>query len=126
MKVFHIPCFLLCALLLFSLGNSVWLTRRCDNWAKELDAIDQSARQEDWDSARNQLNVLYEDWQRVQTWLHITIEHEELDMAQSLFHSSIVLCQEEDSVEFRAHLAELLSQLQLLDEMERISIKNIL
>ena len=126
MKVFRIPSFLLCALLLVSLGNSVWLTRRCDDWAKELGAIDQSALQDDWDSARYQLDVLYADWQRVQTWLHITIEHEELDMAQSLFQTSMVLCQEEDSVEFRAHLAELLSQLQLLDEMERISIKNIL
>ncbi len=126
MKIFRIPCFVLAAMLVFALGNSFWLAQRCSGWTDELDAIDQSATQDDWDDAQYQLSSLYEDWQSVQLWLHITIDHKEINTAEGLFCRSLVLCQEEDSVEFRAHIAELHSQLKLLNEMERISIKNIL
>lgn len=126
MKVFRIPCLILAAMLVFSLLNSAWLTQRCNGWTRELDAIDQCARQDDWEDAQYRLDLLYQDWQTAQTYLHATIDHEEINVAETLFCRSIVLCQEADSVEFRSHLADLISQLKLLDEMERISIKNIL
>ncbi len=126
MKIFRIPCFVLAVLFLFALGNGIWLDRRCQGWTDELDAIDQSVLQDDWDGAQQQLLILYGDWQTVQLWLHITIDHQEINDAEGLFCRSIVLCQEQDSVEFRAHIADLRAQLQLLYEMERVSIKNIL
>lgn len=126
MKVLRIPCFVLLFLLAASLINSVCLSRRCDGWLAALDSVDAAAQQESWDGVRQQLDTLYQEWDGVQTWLHVIITHEELDTAQSLFDTTLVLGEEEDSVEFRAHLAELRSQLQLLTEMERISIKNVL
>ena len=126
MKIFRIPCFVLAVLFLFALGNGIWLDRHCQGWTDELDAIDQSVLQDDWDGAQQQLYALYEDWQSAQLWLHITADHEEINAAEGLFCRSLVLSQEADSVEFRAHIAELRSQLQLLYEMERLSIKNIL
>lgn len=126
MKVLRIPCFLLLLLLVLALGNSVWLSRRCDSWLTALDRVDHAAQQENWDDARQQLEALYQDWNSVQTWLHVIITHEELNTAQSLFCTVLVLGEEEDDVEFRAHVAELRSQLQLLAEMERVSIKNVL
>ena len=126
MKIFRIPCLVLAALFLLALGNGIWLDRRCQDWTDELDAIDQSVLQDDWNGAQQQLLILYEDWQTVQLWLHITIDHQEINDAEGLFCRSIVLCQERDSVEFRAHIADLHAQLQLLYEMELVSIKNIL
>lgn len=126
MKVFRIPFFIMLSLLLLALVNSICLSRCCNDWLSALESTDTAARQDDWESARQQLAVLYEDWEGVQTWLHITIEHEALNTTQSLFRRTLVLGEEEDSVEFRAHLADLHSQLQLLAELERISIKNVL
>ena len=126
MKILRIPLFVLVALLVFALTNGAWMERRCSGWTDELDAIDQSVLQDDWDGAQQQLYVLYKDWQSAQLWLHITADHEEINAAEGLFCRSLVLSQEADSVEFRAHIAELRSQLQLLYEMERLSIKNIL
>ena len=54
------------------------------------------------------------------------MEHDELDEAEALFCRALVLAEEEDSVEFRAHIADLLSQLQLLAEMERVRVENVL
>lgn len=126
MKVFRIPFFIMLSLLLLALVNSICLSRCCNDWLSALESVDTAARQDDWESARQQLAVLYNDWEGVQTWLHITIEHEALNTTQSLFRRTLVLGEEEDSVEFRAHLADLHSQLQLLAELERISIKNVL
>ena len=126
MKVLRIPCFLLLLLLVLALGNSVWLSRRCDGWLGALDEVDAAAQQENWDGARQQMAALYDEWAAVQTWLHVIVAHEALNTAQSLFCTVLVLGEEEDNVEFRAHVAELRSQLQLLAEMERISIKNVL
>lgn len=126
MKVFRIPVFVLLLILVLSLFNSFALSRRCDDWTAQLEASDEAARQEDWQSARRSLEVAYNDWNRHQTWLHIVIEHKEIDTAESLLQRCRVLGQEEDSVEFRSTLADLRSQIRLLNEMERVSIKNIL
>ena len=56
----------------------------------------------------------------------MVIEHKEIDTAEALLQRCRVLCDEEDAVEFRASLSDLRAQLMLLDEMERVSIKNIL
>ena len=49
-----------------------------------------------------------------------------LDAAEALFAVSHSFAESEDGAEFRANTAELLTQLRLLNEMEEISIKNIL
>lgn len=126
MRSYRFPLFLLALLLSACLINSAWLSRRCAGWTEALDAIDRCTLMDDWNTAEAQLEDLYLDWLSVQTWLHITIEHEELNEAEALFCRSMVLVEEEDSVEFRAHLADLHSQLQLLCELEQLSIANVL
>lgn len=126
MKVLRIPCFILLLLLVISLFNSSAVSQRCHDWTSQLDTIDQNANTKHWKDASDELETLYENWNACQTWFHVVIEHEEIDMAEALLQRCRVLCQEEDDVEFRATLADLRSQLMLLDEMERVSIKNIL
>jgi len=126
MRSVCITCTALAALLLFTLFNSVWLSRRCSDWDDTLNRIDRCAVTGQWETAEAQLDALYRDWQSVQLWLHIIIEHEELDETEALFCRSVVLAEEEDSVEFRAHIADLRSQLQLLRELEELSMQNIL
>ena len=85
MRILRIPLFVLAALLVFALTNGAWMERRCSGWTDELDAIDQSVLQDDWDGAQQQLYALYEDWQSAQLWLHITADHEEIYAAEGLF-----------------------------------------
>ena len=76
--------------------------------------------------AREALGAVYTSWDARQTYFHIMVEHAELDAAEALFAVSHSFAESEDGAEFRANTAELLTQLRLLDEMEEISIKNIL
>lgn len=126
MKVFRIPCFILLLLLVFSLCNSNAVSSRCRDWTSQIDAIDQNAEAQGWSAAADGLESLYRDWSDCQTWFHVVIEHREIDTAEALLQRCRVLCDEEDAVEFRASLSDLRAQLMLLDEMERVSIKNIL
>lgn len=126
MKVLRIPCFILLLLLVFSLCNSTAVSSRCHDWATQIDTIDQNAEAQRWSAAADGLESLYRDWTDCQTWFHVVIEHKEIDTAEALLQRCRVLCQEEDDVEFRASLSDLRAQLMLLDEMERVSIKNIL
>ena len=126
MKALRIPVFILMLILSLSLLNSVSLSRRCGDWTTQLNTVDSAARALSWEQARDELDTVYDSWKQCQTWLHIVIDHKEIDAAEALLQRCRVLCQEEDSVEFRSTLADLCSQLKLLDEMERVSIKNIL
>ena len=120
-----VPCAVLAALLAVCLINSAWLTGRCGQWNNQLKDIDQCAAAENWDGARLQLRTLYGQWQALQPWLHITLAHDALSEAEALFCRAAVLAAEEDSVEFRAHIADLRSQLMLLAEMEQPRAENI-
>ena len=126
MKSCRLPCLVLALLLGACLGNSAWLSARCGQWREGLDHIDRCARAEDWEEAAGALEDLYGDWLQVQTWLHITMKHEELDEAEALFCRALVLAEEEDSVEFRAHVAELTAALQVLCEMQQTRVENVL
>ncbi len=126
MKVLRIPCFILLLLLTFTLFNSTAVSKRCRDWTAQLDIIDQKADAEQWSDANADLENLYRNWTSCQTWFHTVIEHKEIDAAEALLQRCLVLCEEEDDVEFRATLADLRSQFSLLDEMERVSIKNIM
>lgn len=126
MKALRIPLFVLLLLLVFSLGNSAAVSRHCRTWTAQIDAIDRNVEAQRWSDAADGLEALYRDWTDCQTWFHVVIEHREIDAAEALLRRCRVLCQEEDDVEFRASLSDLRSQLTLLDEMERVSIKNIM
>lgn len=126
MKSYVIPGLILALLLALCLCSSSWLTRRYDSWTDQLQQIDRCARADDWTEAEALLETLYGDWLQVQLWLHVTMEHDELDAAEALFCRARVLAEEEDSVEFRAHIADLRSALQVLCETQQLRVENVL
>ncbi|NLU23430.1 MAG: DUF4363 family protein [Clostridiales bacterium] len=126
MKICAISSGVLVVLLTLTLLNSVYLSRCCSQWTEQLSQADRYAAQDDWSTARQTMDGFAADWDKRQTYLHIVIEHDEIDNAQSLLQKCLVLAQEEDAVEFRSDIADLISQLNLLSEMERLSIKNVL
>ena len=115
-------------LLLFggAMANARYVSKSVDGWCAGVEAALAAAEAEDWEGAREALGAVYASWDARQTYFHIMVEHAELDAAEALFAVSHSFAESEDGAEFRANTAELLTQLRLLDEMEEISIKNIL
>ena len=107
MRAFRIPIFVLLLLLLFSLYANVSLSRRCDEWAAQLEN-------------------LYASWQSQQGWLHILIHHDVLNDTEALLHRCMTLASAGTLDELPSELAELRVQFRLLAEMQHFSLKNIL
>ena len=126
MRSFVIPAAVLAALLALCLWNGRWLTAQCAEWTAQLQVIDRRAEDDAWEDAEAQLEQLYGRWQQAQTWLHITVEHDVPGEAEGLFRRALVLAEEEDSVEFRAVLADLAAALQVLSEMQQLRLENVL
>ena len=109
-----------------AMANARYVSKSVVGWCAGVEASLAAAEAEDWEGAREALGAVYASWDARQTYFHIMVEHAELDAAEALFAVSHSFAESEDGAEFRANTAELLTQLRLLDEMEEISIKNIL
>ena len=126
MKAFRIPIFMLLVvpILCFFVGSRV---AQCSgDWQAQVQQVTDAAAQSDWAEAERCLLSLDESWQAQQSWLHMVIEHRELDETEALLRRCIALSRQGEGSELTAELAELQSQFELLDEMQRLTLRNIL
>ena len=56
----------------------------------------------------------------------MVIAHQELDETESLLQRCIALCRQREGSDLQADMAELCTQFTLLDEMQRLTLRNIL
>lgn len=126
MKALRIPAFVLIALLCACLCSSIRMTQLCKRWSGELEDARAAVEAYDFDTAVEAMEKLETDWEQWQVYLHITIEHEELDDAQELLRLCRLQAEESDHPGFLIAAARLQTQFALLQEMEQLSIKNVL
>ena len=114
--------------LLFSLSllNGATIQKETARWSSQLQQAVHFIQSENWNAIETAIQTSYEDWRVKQTYLHIVLEHEAIDNAEAMYQRAFAFTSAKDSQELRAELADLLHQLTLLSEMERLSIKNIL
>ena len=126
MRALRIPVFVLIVLLCACLCSNIRMNMLCRGWAEELDSARAAVEKCDFDGADKVLRELEEDWAHWQTYLHITIEHSEIDQAQELLALCRLQVDEMDAPAFLTAAARLQGQFDLLREMEKFSIKNVL
>jgi hypothetical protein len=95
-------------------------------WDAQLESAASLAADGDWSGAEAALQESYGDWTRRQTWLHIVIKHDAVDGAEAMYRRAFAFVSAKEPSEFQAEAADLRSQIRLLAEMERISVKNVL
>jgi hypothetical protein len=120
------PIFILLVLFGFSLWNSYHIQKNAAYWSKTLQQAVSYVQSENWTSAQKALHQSYEDWSHAQTYLHIVLEHDAIDDADAMFRRAFAFAETQDKQELQAELADLIDQLNLLAEMERLSLKNVL
>jgi hypothetical protein len=120
------PIFILLVLFGFSLWNSYHIQKNAAYWSKTLQQAVSYVQSENWTSAQKALHQSYEDWSHAQTYLHIVLEHDAIDDADAMFRRVFAFAETHDTQELQAELADLIDQLNLLAEMERLSLKNVL
>lgn len=126
MKAMRIPVAILVVLLLASLADAFLLTRQCTYWTEHIDEMEHQAMQENWAQARASADALRENWSKWQTYLHILIDHDEIDHAEELMALCDLHIEEKDTAALRVTVSQLRSQFSLLAETEQLNIKNVL
>lgn len=126
MRSFRIPIFILLLTMLLCLYAGSSVARHTDRWKQQLQTADDLATREQWPQAEQALTDLYNLWQGQQEWLHMVIAHQELDETEALLQRCITYCRQREGAELLADMAELRTQFTLLDEMQRLTLRNIL
>ena len=126
MRALIIPMAVLTVLLLLSLWTGSHVAERTAVWQDALRQADDLAEEERWEEARSQLRRTYGSWEESQLLFHTILKHDGLDQAEALFAGAFAACDQRDVPDFHAALGELDTELSLLREEQRLSIRNIL
>lgn len=125
-RFFWIPFLLLLTLFTATLVNAAVAGDLVENWCASLDDLQRSAQTEDWPTVRDSLAALHESWDARTAYFHIVLQHDVLNDVEALLAKADIFAVEQDEEELRACIAELRSQLLVLSEIQKISVKNIL
>ena len=125
-RAYFLPLALLAVMFACSLWNAKIMESKTQHWRQQLEHTDQLAQQDNWRDAESALLESYHSWNSAQTYLRIVSHHNLVDEAEALYHRAQAFASQQDLAEFRATVSDLLTQFQLLAEMERFTAQNVM
>ena len=125
-RAFLPPLAILAVILAFSLWSGSTVQADSLRWRQQLEQADTLAQSENWPAAALTLTDSYRDWSSRQNKFHILLRHDAINDAEAMYLRAMAFAATREPSEFRAELANLRSQLRLLAELERFSLKNVL
>lgn len=126
MKDLFIPAALLSLLLGLALWNAHAIKEDVEPWCATLAEASEAAARGDWEAAEREVLATHESWDAKHPYFHIVTAHDELDQADALFAAAESFAQEREAAEFRAEIAELIVQLRVVAEMQKLTVRNVL
>jgi hypothetical protein len=112
---------------ILSLG--IWSYLRIDTTSKELlsrlDTIEALVKEEDWNGAKEATSQLKEEWDEVQSFWSIFLNHKEMDNIDLSISKLSKLIASENSLMLPSELATLRLFIGHIPERESLSLKNI-
>lgn len=114
-------------LFLLTLCNSYYLDKYTQKLTQLLTEAETCAVLGDWDAAADKTEAALDHWYSRETYLHMVLQHRDTDEVLLSFHEvRQLIAHQEDGGEYSAANARLITQIELLGEMEELNLKNIL
>ena len=126
MKRLAVSYTILLLLLALSLVSGWYIDTLCDNYIQQLKSAQQLAEQDDWPQARAITQAVFQDWTGRNFLLHTLLRHNDTDQILLSFRSTTEYLLLEEMDQYAAANATLVTQLELLAEMEQPTLKNVL
>ena len=101
------------------------LHRERDSLSQQLEQAQERTAQGDWEGAAKLSEQAFQSWQDHEEYLHILMRHSDTDEILSSFRALEQYLALEETDQYTAANAELMTQLELLAEMEQPSLVNI-
>ena len=122
--------FIACSILLLLFGLSVYVGARVEtltsSYIQQLTTAKELAAQEDWSQASAITRQVYQDWTEQAFFLHALLRHSDTDQILLSFRAVEQYLSLEEMDEYAAANASLITQLELLAEMEQATAENVL
>ena len=126
MKRLYIAAALLALLLGASLANAWYVQGMADGMRDRLEQAQALTRQGDWERAEALTRQTYQDWQDRRFYFHTLMRHSDIDQVLRAFRQVLEYVQLREPDQYNAANADLITQLELLAEMEQATIVNVL
>ena len=126
MKRLWISVVLLLLILAGSLCNAWYAKQLTDDMGERLYLSQSLARQGRWEDALAITQEVYDQWQSLHFYLHSTMRHSDTDQILRGFRPVMEYLRLEEPDQYNAANADLITQLELLAEMEQPSVVNVL
>lgn len=126
MKRLWISALLLLLILAGSLCNAWYAKQLTDAMGERLYLSQSLARQGRWEDALAITQEVYDQWQSLHFYLHSTMRHSDTDQILRGFRTVMEYLRLEEPDQYNAANADLITQLELLAEMEQPSVVNVL
>ena len=110
-----------------TLSNTKYLHGFTETLAVTLQQAEERISNNDRDTAIQKTQEAFDLWQSHEAYLHITLNHDEIDNILLAFHEvHQLLIAQENGGEYYSANAQLITQIELLYEMEAFTLKNLL
>ena len=117
MKRLWISVAILLTMLGATLGNSWYLNSLISDFTQELTSAHQLAARDDWASARRITGQVTDHWQKHDFYFHVMLPHRDIDEVHLTFQEIEEYLELEETDQYNAASAKLITQLGLLAEM---------
>lgn len=127
MRRLSISLVVLLALFSLTLFNSFYLDHYTLELTKLLNEAEVCVTLDDWDAAADKTEAALDHWSSHETYLHMMLQHRDTDEVLLSFQEvRQLIAHQEHGGEYSAANARLITQIELLSEMEDLNLKNIL
>lgn len=126
MKRLWIAVALLALMLGGALTNAWYSKSMTGRMGTQLRQAQAMTEQERWAEAEQLTRQVFEDWQDHHFYLHVTMRHSDTDQILRTFRAVLEYLELEEPDQYNAANADLITQLELLAEMEQVSLSNVL
>lgn len=122
----YVAIFTLVLIFACSTATSHWSTTLTQSYSAQLEQAQTLSREENWEEAGNITQAVYDHWNSQSFWLYVLLRHSDIDKISLCFQTVCQYLEQQDVEPYVANNAQLITQLQLLSEMEQLSWENIL
>ncbi len=126
MKPFFIACLILLSLFTAGVMNARTVSQLSDSIETQLSYSQASAQRGQWGEVGHTLHAASETWQEHKTYLHVTLDHGEIEETEALFAEARQYAAREDADRYCLCAERLAVQLEHLKESQKISVQNVL
>lgn len=126
MRALYIPLCVLLTLLIAALWSSAYTQNLVSEWITQIEEISQPMENEYWYDTESRILHAHQSWSQHTPFFHLIFNHRDLDETEKYFAGALAACKDEDCVELRINLSQLIVQLTFLADIQEVSWSNIL